>query len=65
MNEKRCENCRYFVPMFFHVGRCSKSEGTNMGAKMFTDDGKARILVNISFGCIQWETPTPTDGETL
>lgn len=51
--------------MYFQVGRCSKSEGTNMGAKMFVDDGKARILVNVSFGCNQFEQVQPIDKDSL
>jgi hypothetical protein len=36
-----------------------------MGAKMFTDDGKARILVHITFGCNQFEQHEQLDKDTL
>lgn len=65
MGEKRCEGCRYFYPMYHQVGRCTRFEGTNMNAKLFTDDAKARILVHISFGCVQWETPLASSAEVL
>lgn len=60
-----CKDCRYFYPMYFQVGRCTRSEGTHMGAKMFTDDGKARILVHISFGCVQFEKQEEVEKDTL
>jgi hypothetical protein len=36
-----------------------------MGAKMFADDGKARILVHVSFGCVQFEEHVETEKEIL
>jgi hypothetical protein len=51
--------------MYHHVGRCVHAEGLNMNAKMFTDDGKARILVHITFACNQFEKIAAVESESL
>jgi hypothetical protein len=60
-----CKNCRYFKPLYYMVGKCCRQEYSNSQSKMFTDDNKASILVNITFGCVQWEELKPESESIL
>jgi hypothetical protein len=65
METKLCRTCRFFKPLYFEIGHCTKQESPNSQTKMFTDDTKAGILVHITFGCIQWEAQPPQASEIL
>jgi len=61
--DKNCKDCRFFHPSYYHVGLCKRTD--TFGSKLFCDDSKASIMVDITFGCVQFEAVPDVKEELL